>query len=185
VTTAESNRIPQLLELRADSLVLEVGCGSGRYALHLAQIVGCKIIGLDINAHGIRNANQLASQAGLSSLARFDECDISRTLPFEDRTFDAVFSNDVLCHIPGRAAVFGEIRRVLKPGGRLLFSDALVVGGLLSFEEISTRSSLGYYVFSPPGESECLLGNAGFQVMSATDTSTQAAEIARRWYQAR
>lgn len=185
VTTMESNDIPKLLELTASSRVLEIGCGSGRYALRLAEKIGCRITGLDLNSHGIRNANQLASQAGLTCIAKFEECDVSDTLPFEDGRFDAVFSNDVLCHIPGRAAVVAQLHRVLKPGGRLLYSDALVVGGLVSHEEIATRSSIGYYFFSPPGENERLLEAAGFQVINVTDTSEEAAGIAKRWREAR
>src|SRR5215470_6554602 len=76
VTTEESNEIPQLLELTPESRVLEIGCGLGRYALRLAETIGCRITGLDLNPHGIRNANQLASQAGLSALAKFQECDV-------------------------------------------------------------------------------------------------------------
>src|ERR1700677_3300550 len=71
VTTEESNAIPELLGLRSDSAVLEVGCGSGRYALHLAEKVGCRLIGLDINEPGIRNAKQLALARGLGSQLRF------------------------------------------------------------------------------------------------------------------
>jgi ubiquinone/menaquinone biosynthesis C-methylase UbiE len=185
VTTEESNAIPKLLELTADSQVLEIGCGSGRYALRVAAQVGCRITGLDLNPHGIRNANQLASQAGLSSVASFQECDVAKGLSFEDGAFDAVFSNDVLCHIPGRSAVLADICRVLKPGGRLLYSDALVVGGMLSHDEIAARSSIGYYVFCPPGENERLLAEAGFHVNRVTETSEKAAEIAQLWRNAR
>jgi SAM-dependent methyltransferase len=99
VTTEESNEIPQLLDLRLNSSVLEIGCGSGGYALHLAEKVGCRLVGLDINAAGIRNANQLALAGGLASRAHFEQCDVSKNLPFDDETFDAVFSNDVLCHL--------------------------------------------------------------------------------------
>src|ERR1700743_1303302 len=71
VTTEESNEIPQLLDLRPNSSALEVGCGSGGYALHLAEKVGCHLVGLDINAFGVRNANQLALAKGLASKVRF------------------------------------------------------------------------------------------------------------------
>jgi SAM-dependent methyltransferase len=185
VTTAESKEIPQLLDLRLNSSVLELGCGSGGYALHLAEKVGCRLIGLDINAPGVRNANQLALARGVSSQARFEQCDVSDNLPFDDNTFDAVFSNDVLCHIPGRAKVLGEMFRVLKPGGRMLFSDALVVGGMVSHEEIATRSSIGFYVYSPPGENERLIERAGFRQIRVTDTTESAEQIATQWHQAR
>jgi ubiquinone/menaquinone biosynthesis C-methylase UbiE len=185
VTTEESNEIPRLLDMRPDSYALEVGCGSGGYALHLAEKVGCRLVGLDINAFGVRNANQLALARGLASGVRFEECDASKNLPFDDNTFDAVFSNDVLCHLPGRPEVLGEMFRILKPGGRMLFSDALVVGGLLSHEEIALRSSIGFYVYSPPGENERLTEQAGFRRVRVTDTTASAARLAKQWHDAR
>lgn len=185
VTTEESNAIPQLLGLRSDSFVLELGCGSGGYALHLAEKVGCRLIGLDTNKPGVRNANQLALARGLASQVRFEECDASKNLPFDDNTFDAVFSNDVLCHLPGRPEVLVEMFRVLNPGGRMLFSDALVIGGMVSHEEIATRSSIGFYVYSPPGENERLMERAKFRNIHVKDTTESAARIAKQWYHAR
>jgi SAM-dependent methyltransferase len=185
VTTEESNEIPQLLDLRPNSSALEVGCGSGDYALHLAEKIHCRLVGLDINELGVRNANQLAQARGLASEVRFEQCDASKNLPFPDNTFDAVFANDVLCHLPGRPQVLGEMFRILKPGGRMLFSDALVVGGLLSNEEIATRSSIGFYVYSPPGENERLMEQAGFRQIRVTDTTGSAVRIAKQWHQAR
>ncbi len=128
VTTEESNQIPKLLDVTRNSHLLEIGCGSGGYALHVVAAVGCRLVGLDMNAAGIHNASQLASARGLASLARFEQCDVSKNLPFPHNTFDAVFANDVLCHVQGRPGVLREMFRVLTPGGRMLFSDALVIG---------------------------------------------------------
>lgn len=190
VTREESREIPRLLKLTSDSSVLEVGCGSGGYALHLiktagAEAVGCRIVGLDVNASGVRTANQLAAARGLAGRARFEQCDASKRLPFEEGSFNAVFANDVLCHLPGRDAVLAEMFRVLRPGGRILFSDALVIGGMISHEEIATRSSIGFYVYSPPGENERLMERAGFGDIRAMDTTASAARIAQRWHDAR
>jgi len=185
VTIEESGQIPQMLRLERDSSVLELGCGSGGYALYVAEKVGCSVIGVDINAAGVQNANHLATTRGLAARVRFDQGDASTNLPFDDKTFDAVFSNDALCHIPGRLKVLRDMFRVLKPGGRMLFSDALVVGGMISHEEIATRSSIGYYVYSPPGQNERLMEQAGFRQICATDTTEGAARIAKRWYEAR
>jgi cyclopropane fatty-acyl-phospholipid synthase-like methyltransferase len=185
VTQEESAEIPRLLGVSSDSAVLEIGCGSGAYALHGAENTGCRIVGVDINKNGIENANQLARARGLERRATFKQCDVSAPLDFKSGSFDAVFANDVLCHIPGRASLLKEIHRVLKPGGRMLFSDALVIGGMVSHEEIARRSSIGFYVFSPPGENEKLMQSAGLRLLTVSDTTEAAAGVARRWHDAR
>ena len=185
VTTAESHEIPQLLKLSNRSSVLEIGCGSGGYAVHLAKSVGCRILGLDINAEGVRNANVLAEQTKVGTKAGFQQVDVSQPLPEKDDTFDAVYSNDVLCHVRHRAQVLANLFRVLKPAGRFLFSDALVIGGLVSHEEIATRSSIGMYFFSPPGENERLIKQAGFKLLETRDTTESAATLSKRWHDAR
>ena len=185
VTTEESDEIPELLDLTRESSVLEIGCGSGKYAIRLAERIGCRVTGLDINEHGICNASAMAEAAGLNERVHFQTCDVAEGLKFSDSSFDAVFSNDAICHMPGRQKLLQEIYRILKPGGRLLFSDALVIGGLLSHEELAARSSIGYYVFSPPGENERLINIAGFHLVTVRNTSAEAAAIALRWRQAR
>jgi SAM-dependent methyltransferase len=185
VTTEESNEIPRILRLIAQSNVLEIGSGSGRYALQVAVTSGCQVVGVDINEPGIRNANQLAAEQKLAVRVRFENCDASQPLRFGDATFDAVFSNDVFCHIPRRDRLLRELHRVLTPGGRLLFSDALVIGGVISHQEIAARSSIGYFLFSPPGENERLLREAGFTEVEVKDTTANASAISKRWRDAR
>jgi SAM-dependent methyltransferase len=185
VTNEESREIPRMLGLTPSSYVLEVGCGSGRYALQVAETVGCRVLGIDVNEEGLRNANALARAGTLSTQVLFEHCDASKTLPYPDASFDAVFANDVMCHLPGRLGALRELFRVLKPGGRFLFSDALVIGGTISNQEIATRSSIGYYVFAPLNHNEGLIRDAGFRLICASDTTENAADVSRRWRVAR
>jgi hypothetical protein len=67
----------------------------------------------------------------------------------------------------------------------MLFSDALIVGGVISQQEIATRSAIGYYLFSPPGENERLIEEAGFRLLKVMDTTENASLVAERWRAAR
>jgi ubiquinone/menaquinone biosynthesis C-methylase UbiE len=185
VTNEESREIPRILRLTPACRVLEIGCGSGRYALQLAETFGCSVIGVDINELGIRNGNDLARVRNLSDRVTFEHCDVSQKLLFADASFDAAFANDVMCHISGRPGVFQEVFRILKPSARFVYSDALIIGGIVSHEEIASRSSIGYYLFSPPGHNEELLQRAGFRLIEVRDTTDHATGIARRWRDAR
>jgi ubiquinone/menaquinone biosynthesis C-methylase UbiE len=184
-TTEEWATLPELLQLTAASRVVELGCGSGGCAVHLAETVGCHVMGLDVNAEGIRAATDRSLSRHQSERARFELTDAGRPLPMAGATFDAAYANDAMCHIPDRSAVLTEIRRVLEPGGRVLYSDALVVTGMVSNTELATRSSIGYYLFVPQGENERMLQRAGFDVERVIDTTAQAAGVARRWHDAR
>src|SRR5207247_2729639 len=72
-----------------------------------------------------------------------------------------------------------------RPGGRMLFTDAMIITGLVSQAEIATRSSIGFYLFVPPGENERLIARAGFTLLGAEDLTAQAEAVARRWHDAR
>lgn len=168
-----------------DSHVLEVGSGSGGPAVYLAQMRECRITGVDINEHGIRNAQRLATARGITDRVIFRTIDASHPLPFADGAFDAVASNDAMCHIANRLSVLRDWRRLLRPGGRMLFTDAMIVTGLVTHEELATRSSIGRYVFLPPGENERLIREAGFVLLQAEDVTPAAASIAARWHGAR
>jgi cyclopropane fatty-acyl-phospholipid synthase-like methyltransferase len=178
-------RFADQLQVRSESHVLEVGSGSGGPAVYLAAMRGCRVTGVDINEHGIHTAERLAAKQSLSDRVRFQKVDAAKPLPFTAATFDAVVSNDAMCHIANRLDVLRDWYRVVRPGGRILFTDAMIVSGLVSHEDLAVRSSIGFYMFLPPGENERLITESGFRLLGSEDVTHDAAAIARRWHDAR
>jgi SAM-dependent methyltransferase len=185
VTGAEYRRFFRLLELKAGDHVLDVGCGSGGPALFLSREVGCSVTGVDINEAGIRAGIALAQQAGMHNRVRFQHADVRNPLPFADQSFDAIVCMDVMCHLPKRRQMFDDWRRVLRPAGRVLYTDPVVVTGLVTKDEFAIRSSTGYFEFCPTGVNERLVIDAGFELMLTEDVTDNEVEISRRWYDAR
>ncbi len=185
VTAPEWMRFADQAGVSPGTRVLEVGSGSGGPAIYLAAARGCQVTGVDINDSGVRNGTDLAAARGLGDRVSFHVADASRPLPFPDAAFDAVLSNDAMCHIATRRDVLADWYRLLRPGGRMIFTDAMVITGPVSREEIATRSSIGFYLFVPPGENERLIAEAGFTVLEATDLTASSERIAERWHAAR
>jgi SAM-dependent methyltransferase len=185
LTAAQASEFFRLLELGPGQRALEVACGSGGVTCRMATETGAACVGVDINPHGIEAAETRARDQGLSSLVSFQLADAAQRLPFPDHSFDAIFCNDSINHIPDRLHVFGDWHRVLRPGGRVLVTDPIVVTGQLTKEEMRVRSSIGYFLFTPAGCNERLLAEAGLVVREVRDVTEEMASISRRWREAR
>ena len=185
-TTAEEyRRWADWIALHEGSHVLEVASGSGGPAIFLAELCGGRVTGVDINAHGVATAVQRAQASGLADRVTFREADADEALPFSDRSFDAILCIDSANHFPHRLRVLKEWHRVLKPGGELLFTDPVVITGPVSNEELAARSSIGYFLFAPPGVNERLIEEAGFELVRLEDVTDNAATVSKRWHDAR
>lgn len=185
LSRGELDRFASQLGLGPSSRALEVGSGSGGPALHLVRSTGCELVGVDLNEEGIANASRLARESGLEGRASFVQADASQPLPFESESFGALLSVDAINHIADRPRMLGEWSRVLEPGGRVIFTDPVTVTGYLGIDEIAIRASIGYFVFVPPGEDERLLTSAGFRVLAVEDATSNMAEQAQGWLDAR
>jgi SAM-dependent methyltransferase len=180
LTAEEQDAFIAWLRVSRDARLLDVACGSGGPVLRIAQQTGCRVHGIDIHADAVSAARAQATSAGLEARATFERVDASRSLPFADGAFDAMTCIDAINHLPDRHGTLTEWARILRPGGRLVFTDPIVVTGALSSEEIAVRSSIGFFLFVPEGLDEAGLDAAGFDVVAAEDHTENVALMAAR-----
>ena len=112
--------------LKPGEHVLDLGCGAGTDSLIAAQMVGSEgsVAGIDMTAEMLEKARAAAVELGAENV-EFVEGEVER-LPFADMSFDVVISNGVIDLVPDKDAVFSEIHRVLRPGGRIQIADVTI-----------------------------------------------------------
>ncbi len=104
--------------------VLDVCSGLGGPARHLADRVGCRVTGLDLNAGRVAAARRFAQRVGLADRVRFEQGD-ALAMPFAPESFDVVMGQEAWCHVPHKPRLIAECARVLRPGGVFAFTDIL------------------------------------------------------------
>ncbi len=112
--------------IEAGQVVLDLGCGAGTDLLIAAQMVGPegRAIGIDMTPAMLERARESAREMGLENVELHQG--LIESLPLPDGSIDVVISNGVIDLVPDKDAVFAEIDRVLRPGGRLQVADVVI-----------------------------------------------------------
>jgi ubiquinone/menaquinone biosynthesis C-methylase UbiE len=158
------------LELKPGQQVLDVGSGLGGSARYLASQYGCLVTGLDLIEDYSQAASMLAERLGMSAKVTFRTGN-ALDMPFEDGSFDRVWTQHTSMNIADKEKFYAEIRRVLRPGGLLGLYDILAgPGGLVHFPVPWGRDpSISFLI--PPPKLRALLEQNGLRVTSWSDTS--------------
>ena len=180
LTGSEQDMFLGWLELSTGKKLLDVACGSGGPALRIAAKTGCSLVGVDLHEQAIATAKSLATQRNLADRAEFHVANAREALPFSDSHFDAITCVDAINHIPNRPSVIAKWARLLKPGGRLLFTDPVTVTGPLTTEEIALRGSAGFMLFVPKDYDKEVIGQSGLRLLECRDVTSNMAEVAAK-----
>jgi ubiquinone/menaquinone biosynthesis C-methylase UbiE len=185
LTASEQDTFQNWLRLAPGRRLLDVACGAGGPALRLAALTGASVLGIDVHEQAVVTANALATERGLAKACEFRVMDATQLIPLPDTSFDAITCIDAINHLPDRRLVIAEWMRLLKPHGRLLFTDPIVVTGPLTNSEIAIRSYAGFYLLVPQGYDEEVLAQCALRLVTAENRTQNMAEIAHRRMQSR
>ena len=185
VTAEDLRRDAPRLNLTPAARLLDLGCGPCGPLTFLLKTTGCCGMGLDLSSSAISVGRRRAQFLGVDDRLTVCETDLDNALPVATDTVDAAISLDVILHLRDRLRTFSEIARVLMKGGRFLFTDAAVVTGAISSEEVAIRSVHGFTQFCAPGFNERALEQAGLTLLETEDRTQGILSNARARLEAR
>tara|TARA_B100000686_G_C16740129_1_gene946068 strand:+ start:567 stop:1382 length:816 start_codon:yes stop_codon:yes gene_type:complete len=153
--------------------VLDVGCGLGGPSRYLAATSGCEIIGLDLTHEYVETATMFAERLGLARQVSYRQGD-ALALPFDAGSFDVAWSQHAAMNIGDKRGLYGEIFRILRPGGKVALYDVCNGPGEDLLFPVPWASDPAISFLIPPIELRDILEATGFRIRYFHDATLEA-----------
>jgi ubiquinone/menaquinone biosynthesis C-methylase UbiE len=176
--TAAVDRLMAEAGVQASDDVLDVCSGMGGPARYLAWKTGCRVTGLDLTRSRVQGATELTAVAGLSAQVRFVEGN-ALAMPFANASFSLAIGQEAFAHIPNKVQLVSECSRVLRPAGRLVFSDILRRQALSAEDASQLFEGMRFSEIASVEDYEGWLHAHGMRLVRVRDLSEEWTRILR------
>jgi sarcosine/dimethylglycine N-methyltransferase len=173
-----TDALARLARIQQSDRVLDLGSGIGGPSRHLAAMLGCHVTGLDLTTEYCDVATMLAQSTGLAHLVSYRQGNALAT-PFDDAAFDVVWTQHATMNIADKTALYREMFRLLKKGGRLALHDIVAGSGEVRYPVPWARSPDLSFLISV-ADMQSGLEAAGFRKVASEDVTEQGIEGLRQ-----
>jgi len=181
------HQIALRLGLRPGMTAVDLGCGIGGPLIEIARFSGAKIVGVNNNEYQLKRAAKMTEAENLSHLADYLKCDFMQ-VDAPDASFDAAYAIETTCCAPDKVGVYGEVFRLLKPGGCFAAYEWCLThrfdDGNPEHQRLKSDMEYGSGVqdIARPHEIDEALRAVGFDLLEARDLDAEAPP-GIPWYQ--
>lgn len=170
-----TTELAHLAKLERGQRLLDVGCGLGGSVRYLCEEFGIIATGVDLTGEYIDTAVALTDLVGMQNQVSFWQAS-ALELPFEDEVFDVVWTEHVQMNVVDKLAFYGELNRVLRPGGKLVFHDIFQgEGGDVHFPVPWAPGPEISHLVTPESAKETIF-QAGFEILQWEDKTAYSNE---------
>lgn len=176
-----TDALAKALGLRKGMVVVDLCSALGAPARQIAAKYGVQVKGVDMTKTMLEKARERTTKAGLDSTIEFFEGNVMH-LPFEDGSFDIVWGQEAWCYVTDKEKLIKEAYRVLKPGGKIGFTDWIITGAITNQELDPLYDTMAFpYMECFKGYQELLKKN-GFKILKAEDQTEAFAKCFDEYY---
>ena len=173
---AATDALARHAKINESTHVLDLCCGLGGPARYLAYHHGCRVTGVDMNTDRLAGAVRLTERTKLEDRVLFHHANALQT-GLADETFDVIVSQEAFCHIPDKKTLIAECVRLLKPGGRIVYTDILARNSMTNEIRSRLENEMAFSELSTLEQYCHLLEEKSCPVVEVEDLSDDWAQI--------